>query len=262
MPELRTVTTPDGARIACQVAGPVRAPVVLLLQGQSNSHHWWDGIGPTIAETFRTVCFDYRGTGSTRAEYGQWSTSSFAQDAADVLDALEIRSAHAYGTSMGGRIAQMLAIEHPHVVDRLVLACTSPGGDIAVERTNEVRRRLADPDPDARHRALIELFYTPGWATSHTVSTLFGDSSMTPRASQLHLLVSAQHDASRRLGEIVAPTLVLHGSDDLLAPVENAATIGERVPHCTVEITPGGRHGFFDEFRDVVTPRVVEFLSS
>lgn len=262
MPETTTVTTPDGAQLTCQVAGPRSAPVVLLLQGQSNSHHWWDSVGPTIAQTFRTVCFDYRGTGSSRSEYGLWSTSSFAQDAAHVLAAINIQSAHVYGTSMGGRVAQMLAIEHPHVVDRLVLACTSPGGAIAVERNNQVRHRLADPDPNARRRAMIDLFYTPEWGRTQTHSTLFGDDSMTARASQLHLRVSAQHDASQRLNDIVAPTLVLHGSDDLMAPVENAATIGQRIPRCLVEITTGGRHGFFDEFSNAVTPRLLEFLTS
>jgi pimeloyl-ACP methyl ester carboxylesterase len=257
-----TVTTPDGATLTCQLAGPDLAPVVLLLQGQSNSHHWWDRVGPTISQTFRTVSFDYRGTGSSRAAYEAWSTSSFAQDAAQVLDALDIHSAHVYGTSMGGRVAQMLAIEHPHIVDRLVLACTSPGGDIASERATGVRRRLAHPDPAARHQAMVDLFYTPAWSETHTESTLFGDPSMTPRALQLHLRVSAQHDASQRLNEIIAPTLVLHGSDDLMAPVANAAAIAERIPYCSKEITLGGRHGFFDEFSDLLTPRVIEFLSS
>lgn len=257
-----TVVTPDGAELAVQVAGPDHAPTVLLLQGQSNSHHWWDTVGPDVAATFRTVTLDYRGTGDTRADLSPWSTSLFAQDAAHVLDALEVPSAHVYGTSMGGRVAQMLAIEHPHLVDRLVLACTSPGGPIAAERSQDVRRRLADPDPRARRDAMVDLFYTPAWSRTHTVSTLFGDPTMSARAQQLHLRVSAQHDASERLQEIVAPTLVLHGSDDQMAPVANAAAIAERIPGAVVEITPGGRHGFFDELRSVVTPRVVEFLSS
>ncbi|MFI5429644.1 alpha/beta fold hydrolase [Aeromicrobium sp. UC242_57] len=206
--------------------------------------------------------FDYRGTGETRSELGPWSTASFARDAAHVLDELEIPTAHVYGTSMGGRVAQMLAIEHPHLVDRLVLACTSPGGELAVERSQDVRRRLADPDRQARHRALVDLFYTPAWASTHERSTLFGDSSMSAKAQQLHLRVSAQHDASHRLGNIVAPTLVLHGSDDEMAPVENATAIAARISDCSVEITPGGRHGFFDEFSSTVTPHVVAFLSA
>lgn len=257
-----TITTSDGAELACRVAGPVTAPVLLLLQGQANSHRWWDTVEPVLSQTFRTVRFDYRGTGQSRSEYGAWSTSSFADDAAQVLDALEIPSAHVYGTSMGGRIAQMLAIGHPHLVDRLVLACTSPGGAIAAERSNDVRRRLADPDPQARRRALVELFYTPDWARVHASSTLFGDSTMTAKAQQLHLRVSARHDASQRLAEIVAPTLVLHGGDDLMSPVENAHAIAGRIPGSAVEITDRGRHGFFDEFSDVVTPRVVAFLAA
>lgn len=256
------VVTPDGAEIAVLVDGPDDAPAVLLLQGQSNSHHWWDTVRPDVATTFRTISFDYRGTGRTRSDLGPWSTSLFAQDAAHVLDALEMASAHVYGTSMGGRVAQMLAIEHPHVVDRLVVACTSPGGAIAAERSQEVRRRLADPDPHARREAMVDLFYTPEWSRTHTVSTLFGDPTMSARAQQLHLRVSAGHDASERLHEVAAPTLVLHGSDDQMAPVANATAIAERIPDALVEVTPGGRHGFFDEYRASVTPRVVAFLSA
>jgi pimeloyl-ACP methyl ester carboxylesterase len=256
-----SVSTPDGSALAVQTSGPDDAPALLLLQGQANSHVWWDRLRQGFEDAYRTITFDYRGTGSTESAFGPWSTSSFAQDAAHVLDALEVRRAYVYGTSMGGRVAQMLAIEHPHLVERLVLACTSPGGTLASERSNDVRRRLADPDPEARHRALVELFYTPDWAATHSRSDLFGDPSMTSRAQQLHLRVSSQHDASRRLHEIVAPTLVLHGSDDLMSPASNAIAITDRVPDSSLEITAGGRHGFFDEFSATVTPRVAQFLS-
>ncbi|MET0931544.1 MAG: alpha/beta hydrolase [Aeromicrobium sp.] len=249
-----------GAELAFQVEGPRDGPALLLLPGQANSHHWWDDLRRDFSGQFRTITFDYRGTGSTRAHEEPWSTSSFAADAAAVLAAVGVERAHVYGTSMGGRVAQMLAIEHPEVVDRLVLACTSPGGEHALERSQAVRRTLAHPDSAQRRSALLHLMYTDDWfARPQPPSTLLGDPDMTPGATILHLRVSDRHDAWDRLPAIAAPTLVLHGADDQLGPTANAPLIGSRIPDSRVEILPG-RHGFFDELRAQVSPMVREHL--
>jgi 3-oxoadipate enol-lactonase len=249
------------------VQGLESAPPLLLLQGQANAHHWWDRLRVPLARTYRTITFDYRGTGDSPVPTqgagadADWSTTSFADDAAAVLDHLGYTQARVYGTSMGGRVAQMLAIHHAPRVTRLVLACTSPGGPVARERSQEVRRALAHPDPRVRRQALLDLMYTPGWAAVHGDSSLLlGDSTMTPDAIRQHLRVSAGHDAYAALSRIAAPTLVLHGSDDLMAPVENARLIADRIPDARVRITPGGRHGFFDEFSSTVTAEVLAFL--
>lgn len=252
------VRTPDGAVLAIQQVGPADGPPLLLLPGQSNSHRWWDPIRGGF-DGCRTITFDYRGTGGTTAPEVSWSTAGFADDAATVLDALGVRRAHVYATSMGGRVAQMLAIRHPTVVDRLVLACTSPGGPGARERTAEVRRQLADPDDHARTAALVRLMYTPAWTGCAADSSLLGDPTMTPRAAMLHLRVSHEHDASTGLATIATPTLVLHGEDDELSPPANATRLAASIPGATAEIVPG-RHGFFDEFRAEVTPRVRRHL--
>ena len=138
--------TPDGATLAVQVTGPASGPPLLLLPGQANSHRWWDGLRDALSVVHRTITFDYRGTGDTEAPTEGWSTASFAADAVTVLEHLGIATADVYGTSMGGRVAQMIAIDHPEAVGHLVLGCSSPGGPHAVERSNEVRRRLADPE--------------------------------------------------------------------------------------------------------------------
>ncbi|HET8561992.1 MAG TPA: alpha/beta fold hydrolase [Marmoricola sp.] len=155
------VPRPDGAEIAVQVGGPVAGPTMFLLQGQASSHDWWAGLRHRYQDRFRTVTMDYRGTGETDAPAGDLSTELLAGDTVAVLDALGVRRAHVYGTSMGGRVAQMLAGRHPGRVQSLVMACTSPGGPQATERSNEVRKALANPDPSARTRALAGLFYTP-----------------------------------------------------------------------------------------------------
>jgi pimeloyl-ACP methyl ester carboxylesterase len=258
---MTTIAAPDGFPLAIQVSGRRVGPALLLLPGQANSHHWWDGLRAAYDDDFRVVTFDYRGTGGSRGTVGAWTTSTFAGDAAAVLAQLGIDSAGVYATSMGGRVAQRLAIEHPGRVNRLVLACTSPGGRRAYERSAEVRRSLLEPDLDARLATLHRLFYTDAWTRPPGASTLLGDRTLTPQETRAHLRVSAKHDAWDDLPSITAPTLVLHGTDDLMVPAANAPLLAERIPRSRLELIEGGRHGFFEEFAGVVDPLVRGFLS-
>jgi pimeloyl-ACP methyl ester carboxylesterase len=255
------VTTHDGAVLAVQEAGPHDGPALLLLPGQANSHRWWSGLRETFEQTRRTITFDYRGTGATVAPESDWSTTSFAHDAAQVLRSLGVTRADVYATSMGGRVAQMLAIGSAELVGRLVLACTSPGGRVAVERSNEVRRALSDPDADLRRRTLLDLMYTPAWRALGRGSHLLGDPTMSRRAQALHLRASNGHDAAGRLSEITAPTLVLHGEEDVMVPTANAHHLAGHIPRAELQTFPGGRHGFFDEFADQVSGTVYGFLA-
>ena len=161
---------------------------------------------------------------------------------------------------MGGRVGQWLAADRPDLVAGLVLACTSPGGPHAVERSAEVRRALSVPDPRQRRATLHDLFYTAACTHRPEDSTLLGDRTMTAAESAAHLRVSARHDAWDALPRIGSATLVLHGSDDLMTPAVNAETIARRVAGAELHVHPGGRHGFFEEFADVVTPLVRSFL--
>lgn len=262
--QTRFVRRPDGARIAYQSGGLPDGPPLLLLQGQANSHRWWHGIRDGFEQTHRTITVDYRGTGSSTAHESLnegWSTETFAEDVVAVLDDLRLDTADVYGTSMGGRVGQMLAIRHPARVGRLVLACTSPGGRLAHERDASVRRLLADPDPTVRRETLLDLMYTPVWSRTNRSSNLLGDPTMSPVAARLHLRVSGRHDAYDLLPQIDSPTLVLHGTEDRMTPAINAELIAQRIPDATVRLTDGGRHGFFDEFRHDVTARVLAFLT-
>ncbi|GAA2551524.1 hypothetical protein GCM10010435_22130 [Winogradskya consettensis] len=252
--------TADGFPLAVQVSGRDTGPVLLLLAGQANSHAWWDGLRATFEDRFRVVTFDYRGTGGSRGAVGEWTTAGFAGDAAYVLTALGIGSATVYGTSMGGRVAQVLAAAYPQLVERLILACTSPGGPHARERAPEVRRRLATPDRAERRRILHDLFYTDAWPRDPGDSHLLGDPTMTAAESRAHLRASDRHDAWDLLPRIAAPTLVLHGDDDLMVPTANAALIAARIPGATLHLHPGGRHGFFEEFAAELTPVLDGFL--
>src|SRR5699024_11714896 len=104
---------------------------------------WWDGLREDFEPALRTITFDYRGTGGSRGELDELSTASFAADAAEVLDHLGVDRTAVYGTSMGGRVAQMLALDFPEQVRALVLGCTSPGGKHAIRRPLVVGQTLA-----------------------------------------------------------------------------------------------------------------------
>lgn len=143
-----------------------------------------------------------------------------------------------------------------------VLACTSPGGPHAVERGQDVRRLLANPDPAARLQAMEELFYTPAWPGPASRSNLFGDPTMSRAAAAAHLRCSARHDAWDALPAIAAPTLILHGAQDRMTPPRNALLLAQRISNSTVRIHGTGRHGFFDEFAVEISERVATFLNA
>lgn len=266
-----TLTARDGFPLAAQSGGDPDAPALLLFPGQANSHHWWDTTRVAFEDAgLRTLTVDYRGSGGSRgtrdsrvthSELGDWSAELFAQDAVDALDRLGIATAAVFGTSMGGRVAQMLAIHHPERVSALVLGCTSPGGEHAVERTAETRRWLARGSRDHQRAKLFELFYTPQWPGTPEQSTLLGDPTMSPREQVGHRRASDRHDAWDLLPTITAPALVLHGTEDLMVPVENAGLIVARIPNAGLRLYPGLRHGFFEEAAEQVVPDVLGYLA-
>ncbi|MFD8734251.1 alpha/beta fold hydrolase [Streptomyces sp. NPDC059618] len=252
-------TTSDGVRVAYQVSGD--GPPLVLLAGQANNHHWWDGVRDDFTGSRSTVTIDYRGTGDSDKPRLPYSTARFAEDVVAVLDELAVDRADLYGTSMGGRVAQWLAARHPRRVRALVLGCTSPGGRHSVERSVDVRRSLVRSDPAEARQALLELMYTPAWLATHPgpYHTL-GDPGMPPHARRGHLTASDGHDAWDALPGIVAPTLVLHGTDDLLNPTANAPLLSGRIPGARLELVQGARHAYFEECRDRTSPLVLEFL--
>jgi pimeloyl-ACP methyl ester carboxylesterase len=251
----------DGFDVAAQIGGLAGSPALLLLQGQANSHAWWDPLRGAFESEFQTITMDYRGTGSSRGPVASWTTESFAADAAAVLDSAGIAAAYVYGTSMGGRVAQMLAAHYPDRVKALVLACTTSGGPNAIDRSREVNAELSRATAAGRLSVLHDLFYTPAWPYSPRDSSLLGDASMSQSELAAHRKASRHHDAWELLPSIAAPTLVLHGEDDLMTPAANARLLADRIPGAGLQVYPGGRHGFFEEFAQQVNPAVLEFFA-
>nr|WP_228555639.1 alpha/beta fold hydrolase [Catenulispora pinisilvae] len=260
-PEAGKAVAADGTAIAFQSAGS-GIPVVLLA-GQSNTHRWWDSARADFeAAGHRTITLDWRGTGASDKPDEPYSTRGFAADVVAVLDEAGIARAHVYGTSMGGRVAQWLAADFAERVQALVLGCTSPGGAHAIERDRSVRQALVQADRAAADRYLLELMYTPEWLATHQGPYyVVGDPDMPAYAKGRHLTASGKHDGWEVLPTIAAPTLVVHGTDDVFNPTANAPLIAERIPDARMELIEGARHAYFDEFRAIASPLVLAFLN-
>jgi pimeloyl-ACP methyl ester carboxylesterase len=105
--------------------------------------------------------------------------------------------------------------------------------------------------------------YTPEWlARNPGPYYVLGDASMPPYAKGRHLVASNKHDAWDGLPGITAPTLILHGTDDVFSPVANAQLLADRIPNARAELITGARHAYFHEFRALASPAVLTFLAA
>lgn len=254
------VIAADGTRIWYDVLGD--GEPLLLLNGQSLDHEMWDGVHTELARRHRVVRMDFRGTGGSEAPLRPpYTLGLFAEDALCVLDSLGIDRAHVYGFSMGGKVAQVLATAAPERLGALVLGATAPGGDNEVERPGSSTAALRRAGTAEGRDGIAELFYAPAWAAVHpdAVARILPRGPL--RAQRLHFVASSGHDGWGLLPSIEAPTLVVHGADDVLTPVGNAALLAERIPGARSLILPGMRHGYLHEDRVRATREVLGFLA-
>lgn len=249
----------DGARIGYEVLGA--GPPLLLIAGQASDRTLWEEVRDDFAAHHQVIVFDHRGTGESDKPTTPYSTRGFARDAIAVLDAAGVARAHVYGISMGGRIAQWLAIEHAPRLGALVLGCTTPGNAHGVRRPPAVDPELASGDPVRLWPFLV----APDWARAHPERLAAHEAALRrhpvpPHARRLHFQASEAHDAWERLPSITAPTLVIHGSADQINVAANAALLAARIPGAALHLIDGARHAYFWDHRIEASRVVLEFL--
>ncbi|WP_255769083.1 alpha/beta fold hydrolase [Pseudarthrobacter sulfonivorans] len=229
----------DGAQLAWTEQG--RGEPMLLIAGQATALDGWGPAAEPLAEHFRVIRFDHRGIGrSSNGEANRYTTRLLAADAVAVLTAAGAQTAHVYGHSMGGRIAQWLAIDHPQNVRGLILAATSGGKLQGEGPTPEAMEALVSGDASR----LAPLFFEPEWAAVNpdAVNTFF-NSRATAWAKSRHFRASREHDAWRHLGAIESPALILHGTHDVLTPLPHAIELHRHIRRSTLVRVPGAGHG-------------------
>ena len=242
---------------------------LVLISGLGGHLGGWALQRPALTHDYRLTVFDNRGAGRSDAPDEPYSIRQMADDTARLLDSLGIARAHIVGTSMGGMIAQELAISHPAKVNRLVLACTRM-------RPGPIRQLMAPIDLWLRDHELdrVQLsLLTMPWAMT---SAFVSDPAKVIRALELarldpypirpnayrrqHVAVMG-HDTTDRLGQIAAPTLVLVGAEDVLTPVSESEALAAAIPGSRLQVLPRGGHGFFGEYPDEVNVTIRAFLA-
>lgn len=231
-------------------------PPLLLSMGMSGTFdHWHAGFLADLREDFDTIVYDHRGVGSSSRLDGPITIAQLAADAAGLLAALEVDSAHVLGISMGGMVAQELALAHPERIRTLTLGCTYCGGEGSALAGEDVMRRLAEGmssgDRTRAIRTVWEANVSPSFAANDDAYARFLEIGLR-RAVPLETIMQqmgaiAGHDTSARLPGVALPTLVVHGTLDQMLPVQNGHMIAGLIPGARLEIFDGVGHLFFWE---------------
>jgi pimeloyl-ACP methyl ester carboxylesterase len=263
----RRVPAPDGAELAVTVAGD--GPPLLLIPGLGATRVVFAPLMPLLTPWFRVAVYDQRGIGASQVTPGPYSTEQLAYDATAVLDGVGFGRATVLGASFGGMVAQELAIRHPEHVGSLVLAATGPGhGRLSVEPAPEAADALLGKGartPEEAYRIACTVLYSRRFQDEHpeVIEAQVRDRASRPidgRAFRAQLAASWGHDAWDRLGAIVAPTLVMHGSDDAVMPLANASVLAQRIPGARLVVFEGAGHLFFHEEPERTVETVRAFL--
>jgi pimeloyl-ACP methyl ester carboxylesterase len=241
-------------------------PDVLLIGGLGDTVESWGFQLEGLADRYRLTAFDNRGAGRTAMPAGPVSVETMADDAAGVLRALEIPSAHVAGFSGGSIISQELALRHPELVRSLVLQSTWPAID-TYGRT-WVRFVLTFMDVAPSERAFLEGFflwiYTPRAHNDGTVAQFIEEVLAFPHKQKTDdvrrfLDAIVDHDTTDRLPEVGAPTLVLAGGRDLITRPELCRAVAELIPGARFEVMEEEAHQPFQEIPDEWNARVDAF---
>jgi 3-oxoadipate enol-lactonase len=229
-------------------------PPLLMIMGMSGTAlHWGEPFLEAVRSAFEVIVYDHRGVGKSSRLEGPITIAQLAEDAAGLLAALQIDSAHVLGISMGGMVAQELALSHPEMVSTLALGCTYCGGEGSALSSPEVLQRLTEAMMSGdRQRAL-----RVGWEVNISAPMVDDEAayarflaiaeqyavSVPVVLAQMQACVA--HDTYARLADLEMPTLVIHGTADELLPVQNGRLIASRIPGSQLEILDGIGHLFF-----------------
>jgi 3-oxoadipate enol-lactonase len=240
---------------------------LLLLTGLGYAIWSWQRQLPAWSQQFRCVAVENRGTGRSLKPPGPYSIEEMADDAAE---ALEGRHAHVAGFSMGGYIAQTLAVRRAELVEKLVLICTGTGGPdfrATPAETTAAWAANSGRTPQEFARATMPLSFRPGWTDEHPdeFEVLLADRLEYPTPPECW---RAQYDACvdwaarvTPVEEIAAPTLIVHGDADRVVPYENGVELARRIARSRFEAFSGAGHLLFLESPDRLNPMVASFLT-
>jgi 3-oxoadipate enol-lactonase len=244
---------------------------VLMIMGFMGSSRAWFRLLPHIARGHRAIVFDNRGTGDSDRPRGLFTMDDLVGDAIAVLDAAGESSAHVLGVSMGGMVAQHLALDHPDRVRSLALFCTHPGADRGGGR---LPWRMAASialrpfvGPGGTFKIVAPLLYSERTRAEHRDRL---EADMRMRAEEVTPAHTAlgqgaaifRHDTRKRLADLRMPVLVVHGEEDRLVPVSNAQELARLIPHAELKTVPNAGHLLGTDAEQETAGALLEFFAA
>jgi pimeloyl-ACP methyl ester carboxylesterase len=242
-------------------------PLVMIRGISSNVDHWYEQV-PVLSKKYQLLIFDNRGIARSSDPGGSFSTRDMAADTVGLMEAVGIKKAHVLGYSMGGMIAQEMALAYPEKVNGLILVATDCGISLRIKAKPEFSRLFSEMirlgTNEAKKAAAGCLFAKQTVETRPDIIQRYTEVSLRFPASQKTLgkqwAAITQHDACDRLAKISSPTLVITGSEDELIPPENAKVMAQRIPVAQIISIDGGGHLFLIERPEAFNEAVIGFL--
>jgi 3-oxoadipate enol-lactonase len=244
---------------------------VMLIGGFTMVKESWRLQVEGLMKDFKIVTFDNRGVGETTVPTEPFTIADMATDTVGLMDALGIDSAHIFGVSMGGLIAQILALDYSDRVKKIALGCTTHGGRHAVQPAKDVMDVLAkasDATIPAEEgiRMRVPIIFSQRFIREEPERLEeFIQSSLqfmpTPEGAAGQMGALSIFNVKRRLGEIQCPVLVIAGSDDRMMPPENSRLLYEGIAGAELYMVDGAGHSFHFEKADEVNRVLIDFFN-
>lgn len=257
----------NGERLYYEISG--EGPPLVMIRGLSRSMRFWEPLLPHLAGRFQLFLYDHRGIGRSEIQKKRFTVADMADDLAALLEVTGFGRAHVFGLSLGGMVAQHLALRHPHLVDRLLLGSTTPGGLKGsfprVDTLLKLALLSAALPVDLSARLQGPLLVSPGYhrLNPETAKSWASHLALEPLDGQVVLfqaLGGALHNVWRELGKIEAETLVLHGDRDRLIHHRNGEVLAATIPRATLRLLSGRGHDIVAESPAEVASHFRQFL--
>jgi 3-oxoadipate enol-lactonase len=229
-------------------------PVLLIMGLGLSGGAWWRTV-PALSKRLRVITFDNRGVGRSRGLTPTFTTEAMADDAVAVLDAVGVEDAHVYGMSLGGMVAQQVALRHPRRVRSLVLGATQPGGpraQLADPELMQFFKRRSERATEEAAWASVPYNYGPR-VRAERADLIAEDISFRLEqrfdegAYRAQMMAAALHNCFSRLDRITVPTFVVHGEHDRVIPAGNARLLADRIPSARLRVLADAGHLYTTE---------------
>jgi pimeloyl-ACP methyl ester carboxylesterase len=256
------LSAPPGLELACSVSG--QGEPLVLIMGLGADRSAWELHVAAYERDFECYAVDNRGAGASDKPLGDYSTAEMADDYARLIESRGLGRVRVVGISMGGAIAQELALRHPDLVARMVLVSTWGRCD---DYTKEIFRHFAATRACVAPAEFTRLLQLWIWTPEHLNANL-GEleqarrvpSDMPQHAFEAQCAACIGHDALERLGDLDVPTLITAGDRDIFTPPALAGELRERIPNSRLELFSGSGHAHHWEALDEFNGLTAEWL--